>query len=73
MNKISKILFTILAVLGAILFSADFFIEKHEAHFHYEEFPGFYAVYGFIAFVILVILSKYVLRPLVSRSEDFYE
>lgn len=60
--------YTILAILVAI----DFFIPKHP-HFAWEAWPQFFAVYGFVACVLLVLVSKYVLRPLVKRKEDYYD
>lgn len=54
------------------LFGIDLFIHK-EAHLPWEAWPGFYAIYGFVACVILVLISKYVLRPLVKREEDYYD
>ena len=47
-------------------------INKH-AYFAWENWPGFYAIYGFIACVLLVLISKYILRPLIKRDEDYYE
>jgi hypothetical protein len=41
--------------------------------YKWEGFFGFYAFYGFVACVILVLVSKYILRPLVKRKEDYYE
>lgn len=46
--------------------------DKHP-YFKWEKWPGFYAVYGFVACVLLVLISKHVLRPLVMRGEDYYE
>jgi len=39
---------------------------------HALDFPASYAVYGFVACVILVLLGI-VLRRIVMRAEDFYE
>lgn len=55
-----------------VLFGLDAVVEKHP-HFAWEEAFGFYAVYGFIACVLLVLVARYVLRPLVMRREDFYD
>lgn len=55
-----------------LLLVADFFIHKH-AYFPWEEWPGFYAVFGFVACVGLVLAAKYVLRPLVKRKESYYD
>ena len=46
--------------------------DKHP-YFKWEQWPGFYAVYGFVACVVLILISKYILRPLVMRSENFYD
>lgn len=55
-----------------ILFILDFFVPKH-AHFPWEHWPVFYAIFGFVACVLLVLVSRYILRPLVKRKEDYYE
>lgn len=54
------------------LLVADFFIHKH-GDFGWENWPEFYAVYGFVACVALVLAAKYILRPLVKRREDYYD
>ena len=38
-----------------------------------ENVPGFYAFYGLVACVLLVVLAKYLLRPAVMRDEDYYD
>jgi hypothetical protein len=38
----------------------------------WEGFFGFYALYGFVACVLLVLLAKE-MRKLVMRDEDYYE
>ena len=59
------------ASLG-ILLLIELFIHKHP-HFKWEAWPEFFAVYGFVACVVLVIVAKYFLRPLVKRDEDYYD
>ena len=46
-------------------------VDKHP-YLKWEQWPGFYAVYGFVASVLLVFVSKYLLRPLVKRDENYY-
>jgi hypothetical protein len=53
------------------LFAVDFAIER-KTHAPFEGFPGFYAVYGFVGCVLLVLLAKE-LRKIVMREEDYYE
>jgi len=55
-----------------VLLGLEVFVHKHP-HFGWEKWPEFYAVYGFIACVVLVLVAKYVLRPLVKRREDYYD
>ncbi|MFA5903180.1 MAG: hypothetical protein WC836_04550 [Desulfobacula sp.] len=64
----------ILLILDAfyILLSRMNVIHSH-MNYQWEEFWGFYAIFGFVACVILVLVSKYVLRPLVKREEDYYD
>ena len=51
----------------------DFVVEKHHLTFRNQPWFGFYAFYGFVACVILVLIAKYGLRVLVERSEDYYD
>lgn len=67
-----KRLLVIFFTLTGVILAIDLFYHKH-AIFPWEGYFGFYAVYGFVACVILVIISKYVLRPLVMRKEDYYD
>lgn len=53
------------------LFALDFFIER-KTHAPREGIPGFYAIYGFVGCVLLVLLAKE-LRKVVMRDEDYYE
>jgi hypothetical protein len=55
-----------------LLLIGDFFIQKH-GHFAWEDQPEFFAVYGFVACVALVLAAKYILRPLMKRREDYYD
>jgi hypothetical protein len=67
-----KLLFISFYLSLLILLVIDFFIYKHP-HFPWEKWPGFYATYGFVACVVLVVAAKYILRPLVKRREDYYD
>ena len=50
---------------------AEAFVEMHGS-FAVEHFYGFYAVYGFISYVRLIFLAKF-LRTLLMRKEDYYD
>lgn len=54
-----------------ILFGLDAVLHRHVEH-PWEAFFGFYAIYGFVACVVLVLLAKE-MRKLVMRDESYYE
>ena len=57
--------------LCGVLFLADGFYEKH-SHFSAEDVFGFYALYGFVMCVVLVIGAK-LMRVFLMRDEDYYD
>lgn len=68
-HKVNRLVYG-LGALCAILFLADFSYEKH-SYVSAEDFPGFYAFYGFFMSVALVICAK-VVRLFLKRDEDYY-
>ncbi len=42
-------------------------------HFGWERWPGFYAVFGFVMCSLLVLVSRFIVRPLVMREENYYQ
>lgn len=70
-KNIQKVLYGLFGSL-VLLLCLEPFVYKH-SYFAWEESFGFYAIYGFVACVLLVLVAKYVLRPLVKRKEDYYD
>ena len=66
-NRFLRVFYAICAILLVM----DFVVHRHTI-FKWEELPGFYAIFGFVAFVALVEGSK-LLRKLVKRKEDYYD
>lgn len=58
-------------VICIILVIADFIIHRHTT-MAWENIPAFYAIYGFVACVLLVVLAKN-MRKVVMRKEDYYD
>ncbi len=56
--------------IGLVL--AEFFVLRHE-ELAFAGWFAFYAVFGFVACVALVLAAKEILRRLVKRPEDYYE
>lgn len=67
-QRLLKVFFISLVVLIVI----DFFIPKHP-YFPWEKYPSFYAAFGFIACVGLVLAAKHILRKILKRGEDYYD
>jgi len=59
------------AVLGALLL-VEGWAHRHVI-FPWEEWYGFYAAFGFVAYVMLVFVAQYLLRPIVMRDEGYYD
>jgi len=56
--------------LCVILVLADFVVHRHIG-LVWENIPAFYAIYGFVACVALVVVAK-LIRKVVMRKEDYY-
>ena len=69
-RNIKRILYTIYVICAA-LFLAEFFYHKH-AFFSFDSWFSFYAIYGFIMSVGLVIGAK-VIRIFLMRREHYYD
>ncbi len=59
-----------LVLICAGLFLADFFYHKH-VNFAFENWFGFFAWYGFVCCVALVLLATQ-MRKWLKRDEDYY-
>ena len=66
-----SLLFRSLYVICLLLFSLDFILHRHVDH-SWEKLPGFYAIFGFVAYVIIVLTAKQ-LRKILRRKEDYYD
>lgn len=54
-----------------LLVLADFIAHRHIG-FDWEKIPAFYALYGFVACVLLVVVAKR-MRNVLMRKEDYYD
>ena len=68
--NVRRVLVLLYAVCGLLLL-ADLALHRHVEH-PLEGLPGFYAVFGFVGCVSLVVVAKE-LRRLVMRPEDYYD
>ena len=66
-----KKLVKIFAAICGLLFLADLFYHRHYER-SWESFFGFYAIYGFVACVVLVLTAKE-MRKVLMRKKDYYD
>lgn len=66
-----KLLVRALYACCFILFAMDLIIHRHIYH-PWEEFTGFYAFYGCLSCVVLVLIAREI-RKVVMRPEDYYD
>ena len=54
-----------------VLILLDFIVHRHVS-VEWESLPGFYALFGFMACVAIVLISI-LLRKILRRGEDYYD
>ncbi len=69
-ENISKMLKVFYVICG-LLVVADFIVHRHIYH-DWEKIPAFYAIYGFVGCVVLVLIAKE-MRKVLMRGEDYYD
>ncbi len=69
-KNVDRIVYALYAVC-ALLLVIDPFIHKH-GYFEIEHAWGFYAIYGFVGCVGLVLAAK-LMRVVLMRPEDYYD
>lgn len=60
-----------LYIICALLILMDFILHRHVLH-EWEHITGFYAIFGFVAYLVIVQGANQ-LRKLVKRKEDYYD
>ena len=56
-----------------ILIVVDFIIPRHEIHFFGDKVPGCWSLFGFIACVLIIIVSKWVGHLGLMQDENYYD
>ncbi len=69
-KNVDRIVYALYAVC-ALLIVIDPFVHKH-GPFDIEHWWGFYAIYGFVACVGLVLVAKW-LRTILIQPENYYD
>lgn len=69
-RNVDRLAYGVYLVCGVLLL-IGLFVPRH-AHFTIEHVYGFYSIFGFVAYVALV-LAAVALRFLLMRPEDYYD
>jgi hypothetical protein len=70
--KILRILFYLSLIIVVIL---EILIKREHIEFSFEhivEFPAFHAIYGLLACILIILVSKFI-GYLVMKREDYYD
>lgn len=62
-----------LAVLALVVLGDVLLVSKEHAHTFVEHLPGFWAAFGFVACVLIVIVSKWFGHRGIMTREDYYD
>ncbi len=71
-SPMSKGLLTGFAVLLAVLLGLEIKFRMH-SYFGWDGWVGFNAAVGLISCLLLVLTARYLVRPLLTRDEDYYD
>ena len=55
-----------------LVFIVDFFIPRHEIHFIGDKMPGFWSLFGFIACILIILISKWIGHLGIMQDENYY-
>ena len=69
-RNVSRLLLGFYVICGGLVV-ADFIAHRHVVH-PLEGVFSFYAIYGFVACVVLVLIAKE-MRKVLIRKEDYYD
>lgn len=72
-NHLKTVVRICLGVLGLLILIDAFAVDKAEAHTAAEHLPGFWSVFGFIACVAIILLSKWFGHAGIMQKEDYYD
>ena len=62
-----------LVVLAALVVWDPLFVSKEHVHTFVERIPGFWAAFGFVACVVIIIVSKWFGHLGIMTREDYYD
>lgn len=70
MKTFYRVLFAVAVVLSI---AGGFFIPEGEIHGWWGAIPGFFALFGFIGCVLLIVIAKFLGGLFLYQREDYYD
>jgi drug/metabolite transporter (DMT)-like permease len=71
LKTVIRLCYAVLALL--VIIDATPLVDKHHAHTAMEHLPGFWSVFGFVACVVIIIVSKWYGHLGIMTREDYYD
>ena len=68
----TKIMKRIAYAVLIIIILIDFFIPRHEIHFIGDGITGFWSLFGFVACIVIILISKWIGRLGIMQDENYY-
>ena len=72
LKTVVRICCAVLAVL-ILLDAIPAIVDKEHAHTQAEHLPAFWAIFGFVGCVVLIVLSKWFGHAGIMQREDYYD
>lgn len=72
-SRLKKVVKICLGVLGLLVLADVIFVHKEHAHTWIERIPGFWALFGLLGCMIIIILSKAFGHLGIMTREDYYD
>ena len=67
-KTMKKIAYAILILIIVV----DIFIPRHDIHFIGDGIPGFWSLFGFVACILIILISKWIGRLGIMQDENYY-
>lgn len=61
------------AILALLVLVDALLVDKEHAHTEVEHWPGFWSVYGLVACILIIIVSKWYGHLGIMTREDYYD
>jgi len=74
-NRLKTVVRVCCAVLAVLILldAIPAIVDKEHAHTQAEHLPAFWAVFGFVGCVVLIIVSKWFGHAGIMQREDYYD